>query len=309
MSGRVAPRLTIPEIRASKHRRPRRPLAMLTAADAPTARLADEAGADIILVGDSLAMVALGYETTLSVTMDEMIHHARAVCRARPRAVVIGDMPYLSYHLSVGEAVRNAGRFVAEAGCAGVKIEGGLKRLPVIAAIQDAEIPVMGHVGLTPQSCHVMGGYRFQARTAEAAERLVEEARCLDEAGVFCIVLEGIPAEVARIVTSQVSVPTIGIGAGPDCDGQVLVMHDVLGLTWGETPRFVRRYADFATDGARALARFVEDVRAGRFPAEAECYELPEDEAARLRERWEAGGGGPGTSPPATRSRRAGGEE
>jgi len=281
MSGPAVTRVTIPDIRSRKGGPP---LVMLTAADAPTARLADEAGADILLVGDSLAMVALGHETTLSITLDEMIHHAKAVSRARPRALVVGDMPWLTYHLSVEETVRNAGRFIAEAGCGGVKIEGGRKRIRAIGALADAEIAVMGHLGLTPQSVHVMGGFRVQGKTVASAERLVREARLLADAGVFAIVLEGIPAEVARWITAEVPVPTIGIGAGPHCDGQVLVTHDALGLSWGDSPRFVRRYAHWAEEGVTALRRFAEDVRARRYPSAEESYRLPEDEAARLDE-------------------------
>lgn len=285
VSGQASHRTTVPDIKARKSVGK---IVMLTACDAPTARMADDAGADIILVGDSLAMVCLGHETTLSVTMDEMIHHAKAVKRARPRALVIGDMPYLSYHLSVEEAVRNAGRFVAQAGCGGVKIEGGRKRLRTIEAILGAEIPVMGHLGLTPQSYHVMGGFRVQARTAEAAEALVREAQLLAACGVFSIVLEGVPAEVAQIVTAEVPVPTIGIGAGPHCDGQVLVTHDVLGLSGSEPPRFVRRYADLASAATLALGSFAEDVRGGRFPSEAESYHLPQGAAEELRMRIRA---------------------
>ena len=258
---------------------------MLTACDAPTARLADAAGADIILVGDSLAMVALGHETTLSITMDEMIHHAKAVLRVQPRALVVGDMPYLSYHVSIEETVRNAGRFIAEAGCTAVKIEGGRKRLRALAALADAEVPVMGHLGLTPQSVHSMGGYRVQAKSIEAAESLLKDARMLVESGVFAIVLEGVPAEVAALVTSEIPVPTIGIGAGAACDGQVLVTHDALGLVWGESPKFVRKYADLAADATRALTAYVEDVREGRFPDDSEAYHLPPAAADELRAR------------------------
>jgi 3-methyl-2-oxobutanoate hydroxymethyltransferase len=296
MSGQDSSRTTVPEIRSRKATG--RKIAMLTACDAPTARMADAAGADIILVGDSLAMIALGHDTTLSITMDEMIHHAKAVTRARPRALVIGDMPYLSYHVSVEDSVRSAGRFVSEAGCGGVKVEGGRKRLRVIGALVDAEIPVMGHLGLTPQSFHVMGGFRVQAKTIEAAESLVREARLLAEAGVFSIVLECVPSEVARVITAEVAVPTIGIGAGPGCDGQVLVTHDILGMTWGPTPRFVRRYAEFAESGRRALASFVEDVTAGRFPSDAESYHLPPAAAERIRSR---AGAAPADSPGPTR--------
>ncbi len=276
-------RVTVPDIRAAKATGRR--IAMLTAADAPTARLADAAGADIILVGDSLAMVALGHETTLQVTLDEMLHHARAVTRVRPRALVTGDMPYLTYHLGPEDAVRNAARFLTEASCQAVKVEGGRKRLRVIDAMLSAEIPVMGHLGLTPQSYHAFGGFRVQAKSLEAAEALVGEARSLEAAGVFAIVLECVPAEAAAIVTESVSVPTIGIGAGPDCDGQVLVTHDALGLSPGPHPRFVRKYADLADEGTRALAAFVSDVRSGRYPSAEESYHIGAEAADALRRR------------------------
>ena len=263
-------------------------ITMLSCYDASFAALLDGCGVDMLLVGDSLGMVVLGRENTLSVTMDEMILHARAVSAARPRALVVGDMPYLSYQVSIREAVKNAGRFVSEGGCQAVKIEGGRRRLKVIEALLDAEIPVMGHLGLTPQSVHKMGGYRVQARVAGAAETLLAEARALAEAGVFSIVLEGIPDEVARLITAEVPVPTIGIGAGRFCDGQVLVYHDLLGLTEGAQPKFVRRYADLGATIVEALSRFADDVRSGAFPASAESYHLPEREAVELRERLEA---------------------
>jgi 3-methyl-2-oxobutanoate hydroxymethyltransferase len=258
---------------------------VITAYDVPSAKAADRAGADILLVGDSLGMVVLGRENTLSVTMDEMVHHARAVAAARPRALIVGDMPYLSYHVSVPETVRNAGRFITEGGCQAVKIEGGRRRLPTIQALLDAEIPVMGHLGLTPQSLHRMGGFRVQAKRADAAETLVRDAEMLAEAGVFSIVLEGIPDEVARIVTASVPVPTIGIGAGADCDGQVLVYHDLLGMTEGPVPKFVRRYADLATAAAEALSGFARDVRDRSFPTRGESYHIPPAETETLEGR------------------------
>jgi 3-methyl-2-oxobutanoate hydroxymethyltransferase len=280
----VPPHITVPEIRSRKATRGAgAPIAMLTAYDVVSARLGDAAGADILLVGDSVGMTVLGRENTLTVTMDEMIHHARAVAAARPRALVVGDMPYLSYQVSKRDAVLNAGRFIREGGCQAVKIEGGDRRLKVVAALLDAEIPVMGHLGLTPQSVHGMGGFRVQARRAEAAARLVIEAVRMAEAGVFAIVLEGVPDEVARAVTDAVPVPTIGIGAGPHCDGQVLVYHDVLGLGDGPDPRFVRRYAEIGRESIAALGRFVEDVRKGAFPSEAESYRMPKQEAEALR--------------------------
>jgi 3-methyl-2-oxobutanoate hydroxymethyltransferase len=244
----------------------------LTAYDHPTARALDEAGVDILLVGDSLGMVVLGYENTLSVTMDDMIHHARAVTRARPRALVVADMPWLSYHVNVEEGVRNAARFIQEAGVDAVKLEGGVERLPVIEAILDAKIPVMGHLGLTPQSVLEFGGYKVQGRPPQAAERILESARALDQAGCFSVVLEGIPAPLAERITKEVRMPTIGIGAGPATDGQVLVVHDMAGFGGERVPRFVRRYATLSADLTAAAARFAEDVRSGRYPAPEETY-------------------------------------
>jgi 3-methyl-2-oxobutanoate hydroxymethyltransferase len=254
---------------------------MVTAYDAPTARMADEAGVDIVLVGDSVAMVVLGYEDTLQVTVDDMAHHVAAVARARPRAMVVADLPWLSYHLSTDEAVRNAATLV-RAGAAGVKLEGGRSRAPAVRALVDAQIPVMGHLGLTPQSVHALGGYRVQGQQADAAGALVEEAAVLAESGCFAIVLECVPREVARMVTEAVAVPTIGIGAGPDCDGQVLVLHDLLGLEDRIAPKFVRRYAQLKADGVAAVAAYADDVRAGRFPSDAESYHLADDVAATL---------------------------
>ena len=244
---------------------------MVTAYDAPGARMADEAGVDLILVGDSLAMVVLGYDDTLQVTIDDMAHHVAAVARARPQPLVIGDLPWMSYHVSVEETVRNAARLV-RAGAQAVKLEGGRKRLPMVEAIMDAEIPVMGHLGLTPQSVHQLGGYRVQGKTLDAARVIVDDAVALAEAGCFAIVLECVPDAVARMVTDSVPVPTIGIGAGRHCDGQVLVYHDILGFEDRVRPKFVRRYADLQSEATRGIERFADDVRAGRFPASGETY-------------------------------------
>jgi 3-methyl-2-oxobutanoate hydroxymethyltransferase len=261
---------------------------MVTAYDHPTARMADAAGADMILVGDTLGMVVLGHDSTLRVTVDDMVHHTAAVTRAQPAALVIGDMPWLSYHTGTGDAVRNAGRLVAEGGCAAVKIEGGRKRLPVVEALLDAEIPVMGHIGLTPQSMHQMGGFKVQGKDLSAAIRLVDAAKALSATGVFAIVLEGVPREVAAYVTETVEVPAIGIGAGPDCDGQVLVLHDLLGLS-EVRPKFARRFADLFEAGSLAVAAFCREVREGTFPSDTESYHLSEHVRSELDERF--GGG------------------
>ena len=277
-------RVTAPAVRARKVRSGGEPLVMVTAYDAPGARMADEAGVDVILVGDSLAMVVLGHPDTLSVTVDEMAHHTAAVARVSPRPLVVADLPWMSYHVSPADTVQNAARLV-RAGAAAVKLEGGAKRVPMVSAIVDAEIPVMGHLGLTPQSVHAMGGFKVQGKETAAAERLVDDAHALVEAGVFSLVLEGVPDTVGRLVTDAVPVPTIGIGAGPACDGQVLVFHDVLGLEDRVLPKFVRRYASLKADGVAALAAFAGDVRSGAFPADAESYHLApetEDELAGL---------------------------
>jgi 3-methyl-2-oxobutanoate hydroxymethyltransferase len=275
-------RVTVPVIRSRKGQTP---IVMLTAYDVPSARAADEAGADILLVGDSVGMVALGHESTLTVTLADILHHTRAVTRARPRGLVVADMPFLTYQLDPVEAARNAGRCIQEAGAAAVKIEGGRRRLPAVRAILDAEIPVMGHLGLTPQSLHALGGYRVQGKELQRAEELVADARQLDEAGVFCMVLEGMPAELASIITAEVSVPTIGIGAGAGCDGQVLVFHDLLGLYPGPQPKFVRRYDDLHRRAVEALSRFAADVRSGDFPSTEESYRMPRSTAEALRAR------------------------
>ncbi len=262
--------MTVPEFRSRKRAGP--PLVMLTAYDAVSASVAEAAGVDALLVGDSLANVLLGYTSTLPVTLDEMLHHARAVGRTRRWALLIADMPWMSYHVGWRDAVRNAARFVREAGADAVKVEGGAKRLSVVRALLDAEIPVVGHLGLTPQSVLAMGGYRVQARESEAAEVLLADACSLAEAGVFALVLEGIPGELARRVTEAVDVPTIGIGAGADCDGQVLVFHDLLGMLPDGGPRFVRRYAETRTLQIDAVRRWIEDVRRREFPGEHETY-------------------------------------
>ena len=283
----MADKVTAPMVRARKGSTK---LKMVTAYDTPTARIADRAGADMILVGDSLANVVLGFETTLQVGVEEMVHHTAAVSRAKPRALVVGDMPFLSYHVSVEEAVRNAGRFVREGGAEAVKLEGGRKRIPVVEAVLAAEIPVMGHIGLTPQSVHAMGGYRVQGKDLGAAQALLADARALDEAGVFAIVLEGVPDTLAGAITAAVSVPTIGIGAGKAVDGQVLVFHDVLGFHDQRLAKFVRPYAHLFDDAVAALAAFFADVESGAFPSADESYTMPEDVARAFL----AGGGGSG---------------
>ena len=247
-------------------------IVMLTAYDYPTALLEDRAGVEIILVGDSLGMVVLGYENTLPVTLEEMIHHIKAVSRARPRALLVGDLPFMSYQASPQDAVRSAGRLVKEGGAEAVKLEGGRRVATVISAILDADIPVMGHLGLTPQSVHRMGGYRVQGKDPDGAERLVDEARFLEEVGCFAMVLEGIPRSLAQRITTSVSIPTIGIGAGPNCDGQVLVVNDLLGIMEDVPPRFVKRYADLGRDMNRAFAAFVEEVKGGGFPDDEHSY-------------------------------------
>ncbi|UCF80325.1 MAG: 3-methyl-2-oxobutanoate hydroxymethyltransferase [Acidobacteriota bacterium] len=278
-------RVTVSSIRERKTSE--RPIAALTAYDYASARLADEAGMDIILVGDSLAMVVLGYENTLPVTVDEMLHHMRAVARGAKRALLVADMPYMSYHASVEEAVRNAGRFVKEGGAQAVKIEGGRKRLPAVRAILDAEVPVMGHIGLTPQSLHRMGGYKVQGRVPPEAQALLDDARALEEAGIFSLVLEGMPRELACDITRAVSIPTIGIGAGPGCGGQILVFHDVLGLCEGNSPKFARRYLKGFSVMKEALERYAEDVRAGKFPSDDESYHSPKGAPLRFPARRE----------------------
>jgi 3-methyl-2-oxobutanoate hydroxymethyltransferase len=244
---------------------------MVTAYDAPSARVATAADVDLILVGDSLAMVVLGYEDTLRVTIDDMAYHTAAVTRSRPTAVVVADMPWMSYHVSLTQSVENAAKLI-RAGASSVKLEGGAKRIPVIEAIVTAEIPVMAHVGLTPQSANVMGGFKVQGREAESARQLVAEAKLLEQAGCFSMVVEGVPDVVGQLLTEALDIPTIGIGAGPDTDGQVLVYHDIIGLENRFKPRFVRRYGTAFEDQTSALARYASDVRHGTFPAADETY-------------------------------------
>jgi 3-methyl-2-oxobutanoate hydroxymethyltransferase len=271
-------------VRLQEMRAAQEPISVVTAYDYPTAKLADEAGIDVVLVGDSLAMVVLGQPNTLSVTMDEMLHHCRAVSRGASRPLLIGDMPFLSYQADRAEAVRNAGRFLAEGGMDAVKLEGGRRMAETVRAIVDAGIPVQGHVGLLPQSEKAMGGMRVQGRTAAGALSLLEDALALEEAGCFSIVIEGVPARVAEEVTARVAVPTIGIGAGPATSGQVLVLHDLVGL-YDRSPRFVKRYADAGHTIGDALRAYGEDVRARRFPGPEHAYAMPEDE----RSAFEAG--------------------
>ncbi len=274
-------KLTAPAISKRKTSLGADPLVMLTAYDAPSARMADEAGADLILVGDSVAMVVLGHDDTMSVTVHEMAHHTAAVARTRPKAMVVADMPWMSYHVTAADTVTNAATLV-RAGAQAVKLEGGAERVSMIEAIVSAQVPVIGHLGLTPQSMLAQGGYRVQGRSSEAALELVADAKALAHAGCFAIVLEGMPAAVSQMITEAVDVPTIGIGAGGHCDGQVLVFHDVLGLETRMLPRFVRRYATLHDDGVDALTRFAADVRSGAFPNPDECYEMNPDEEMAL---------------------------
>jgi 3-methyl-2-oxobutanoate hydroxymethyltransferase len=254
------------------------PITMLTAYDYPSALAVDQAGVDVILVGDSLAMVVLGYENTLSVTMDDMLHHSRAVARGAKFALLIGDMPFMSYQVSVEEAVRNAGRFLQQGGMDAVKLEGGAERVPAIEAIVSAGIPVMGHLGLTPQSVNQLGGFRPQAKNAAAARKLLDDAIALEAAGCFSIVLESVPARLAEYVSKRLSVATIGIGAGAGCDGQVLVTHDMLGLFDRFTPKFVKKYANLHTEMQRAIGAYIDDVETRRFPAPEHTVNMPDTE-------------------------------
>ena len=277
------PKVTMPALGEMK--RQGKPISALTAYDYATARLVDEAGIDLILVGDSLAMVVMGHENTLAITVDEMLHHTRAVRRAVHRALVVADMPFGSYHGTVSEGVANAVRFVKEAGAEAVKIEG--PRVELVRSLVEAEVPVIGHLGLTPQSVNRMGGYRVQARTADAVLELQADAFALASAGAGAIVLEGIPREAAAAITAALPVPTIGIGAGPDCDGQILVFHDMVNLTFAPAAKFVRRYGDAATLFRSAVEHYREDVEHRAFPSDAESYHLPE--SARRSSQSEAG--------------------
>lgn len=278
-------KITVPELLQRKSLSAGYPntkkITCLTAYDYPTARLLDEAGVDIVLVGDSLGMVVLGYESTLPVTVDEMLHHTRAVRRAVRRALVVVDMPYGSYHTEIGDAVRNAMRFVKEAGAEAVKVEGGERRLELITRLTEAEIPVVGHIGLTPQSVNALGGYRVQGKTPGSADQLLRNARAVEAAGAFAIVLEAVPRELAAQITRDVKIPTIGIGAGPDCDGQVLVLHDLLGLTFQEHPKFTRQYANVGEMISQAVHEYCDEVRNGTFPSDAESYHAPQSASSR----------------------------
>jgi 3-methyl-2-oxobutanoate hydroxymethyltransferase len=261
---------TIPSILAMKADGDR--ITVLTSYDYPLTRIMDSCGVDIILVGDSVGVVMAGHETTLPVTMDEMIYHIRAVVRAQPRALVVADMPFLSYQVSLDEARRNAGRLIKEGGAEAVKLEGGRTRVGTIRAITEMDIPVMGHIGLMPQSVHRMGGYKVQGRDEAQAEQLLADARAVEEAGAFALVLEGIPRDLARRITAELRIPTIGIGAGPHCDGQVLVIHDILGLCEKYAPKFVKKYADLQPIITDAVSRYLEEVRSGEFPTKGHSF-------------------------------------
>jgi 3-methyl-2-oxobutanoate hydroxymethyltransferase len=274
-------KMTAPKIRAHRRSDGKPPLVMVTAYDAPSARVAHESGVDMILVGDSVAMVVLGYDDTLQVTVDDLVHHTAAVARVEPDPLIVADLPWMSYHVTPTETLRNAAQLI-RAGAQAVKLEGGRKRLEMVEALIDAEIPVMGHLGLTPQSVNAMGGFRVQAKSVEAAAELIDDAKALETAGVFAIVLEGVPDVVAKMVTEAVDVPTIGIGAGADTDGQVLVFHDVVGLENRVHPKFVRRYAELLDDAIAAVTAYADDVRSGAFPADSETYHASDEVAEAL---------------------------
>lgn len=279
-SGDSRPKITSTDLQQKKLRH--EPITALTAYDYATARLVDEAGIDLILVGDSLAQVVLGYDTTLPVTVEEMLHHARAVRRAVKRALLVVDMPYGSYHVQPAESLHNASRFLKEAGAEAIKIEGGEKRVGLVHRLIDAEIPVLGHLGLTPQSIHAMGGYKVQGKDLAGIEQLMRDASALDRAGVFAIVLEGIPREVAAMITAEVRVPTIGIGAGPDCDGQILVLHDVVGLSFSRPAKFVRSYGDAVGAIRQAVEAYKQDVVEHHYPGDEESYHLSQEVRSAL---------------------------
>jgi len=274
-------KVTAPSLRRSKERGEK--LVCLTAYDYPSARLVDEAGTDIILVGDSVGNVVLGYENTVPVSLDEIVYHTKMVRRGVQRALLVADMPYGTFHTGTDDAVKAALRLVKEAGAEAVKMEGGRKRAHIVKRLVDEEVAVMGHIGLTPQSVNMFGGYRVQGKTAEAARALIDDAKALEEAGAFAIVLEVVPREIAKLITETVSIPTIGIGAGSHCDIQVLVLHDMLGLAFGKLARFVRPYANLSEIITDAVTRFADDVRNGNYPSEAESYGLPAEAAAELQ--------------------------
>lgn len=258
------------------------PIAMLTAYDFPTARLLDQAGVDILLVGDSLGMTVLGYDSTVPVTMDDMLHHTRPVARAVQRALVVADLPFLTYQVSIEEALRNAGRLLAEGGAHAVKLEGGSAVVETVRRLVDAGIPVMGHLGLTPQSVNTLGGYRVQGRSEADARRLLEDAQALAEAGAFSLVLEMVPWQLAKRVTETVPIPTIGIGAGVHCDGQVLVIHDLLGLYAGKTPRFAKKYVDLSSSVTAAVSQYIDEVRSRAFPADEHSFAMDDEIVEKL---------------------------
>lgn len=278
MSTQLNQRQKVTILDLQKKKRQRQPITMLTAYDYPSALLADQAGLDIILVGDSLGMVVMGLETTVPVTMEEMLHHCRAVARGARNAFLIGDMPFMSYQVSTAEAVRNAGRFLKEGNMEAIKLEGGAEVVPAVRAIVETGIPVLGHIGLTPQSVYRLGGFRVQGRTSEAAIRLLQDALALQEAGCFSLVLEAIPARVAQVITERLTIPTIGIGAGPACAGQVLVYHDVLGLFDKMQPRFVKQYAQVGETIRAALTRYREEVEQNQFPGPEHTFTIKDEE-------------------------------
>jgi 3-methyl-2-oxobutanoate hydroxymethyltransferase len=281
---RGADKITVPELlsrKSSATGSTNKKITCLTAYDYPTARIMDEAGVDVVLVGDSVAMVALGYDSTLPLTLDEALHHTKAARRGVRRALLVADMPYGTYHGDIHEAIKNAMRFVKEAGAEAVKVEGGERRLELIARLTEAEIPVMAHIGLTPQSVNAFGGYRVQGKTVSSAEQLLRDARAVEAAGAFAIVLEGIPRELAAEITRAVRIPTIGIGAGPDCDGQILVLHDMIGLTFHAPPKFARQYTNTGEAITAAVKEYCADVQSGTFPSDAESYHTPNDARAK----------------------------
>ena len=292
----VAPRagngkITVPDLLSRKFNsgsgspETKKKITCLTAYDYPTAHLLDEAGVDVLLVGDSLGMVVLGYDSTLPVTLDEILHHVRAVRRGTKRALLVADMPYGSFHVSIDESIRNAMRLIKEGGAEAVKIEGGERRLELITRLVEAEIPVMGHVGLTPQSINALGGFHVQGKTTDAARQLERDAKAVEAAGAFSVVLESVPRELAARITEKLRIPTIGIGAGPDCDGQILVFHDLVGLTIGHMPKFARQYANLACEISRAVETYCSDVRTGSFPSDAESFHSSAELRAQLLAR------------------------
>lgn len=273
-------RITAAALKDKKHNNQK--ITMLTAYDYSLASMVEAAGIDVILVGDSLGNVILGYENTLAVTMDDMIHHTRAAARGAKNTMIVGDMPFLSYHISIQEAVRNAGRFIQEGGAQAVKLEGGRERVDTIKAIIDAQIPVMGHIGLTPQSVHQFGGFKIQGKDLESARKLINDADALEKAGCFAIVLEGVPSELARRITDETAIPIIGIGAGPHCDGQVLVINDMLGMFGGHIPKFVKKFANLQPLIMEGLKAYKEEVEAGAFPGPEHGYAISDEVLERL---------------------------